>query len=324
MRRIRAVRLQTGDLVRVITPSQPIGSLRNFRRGIKTLESLGFKVEIAKYAKAVFGMYQAGTKEQRAEDINEAFANTEVKAIFMSGGGFLANEVLPLLDYKLIRQNPKIIIGFSDGATLLNAIYTKTGLVTFYGFSIEHFFRRATPYTIDSFLNLVQEGKTKFQPITKWRVLKRGKATGRLIGGNLLSFANLLGSQYFPDTTNSILFLEEHNDYSEDFVNSLVRLINVGIFKEGGVQGIIFGKMVDITVGSGDPDTKKQKPKHLTLYWIIKNLFEPYRIPILANVDFGVRYRLMTIPIGMKAALNLTKKEPRFRLQEPAVRLGSK
>lgn len=322
MRRIKAARLKAGDLVRVVTPSQPISSLRNFRRGVKTLESLGFKVEIAKHAKAIFGMYEAGTREQRAEDINEAFANEEVKAIFMSGGGFLANEILPLLDYKLIRKNPKIIVGFSDGATLLNAIYTKTGLVTLYGFSIEHFFRRATPYTVDSFLNLAQECKTNFQPITRWRILKRGKATGRLIGGNLLSFANLLGTPYFPDTSNSILFFEEHNDYSEDIKNSLVRLINAEIFKEGGVQGIIFGKIVDVTIGSGDPDTKKQKPKYFTFYWIIKDLFEPYKIPILANVDFGLTYRLMTIPIGMKAVLNLIKKEPRFRLQEPAVRLG--
>ncbi len=321
MRRIKATRLQTGDLVRVVAPSQPISSSRNFRRGVKTLESLGLEVEIAKHAKNVFGMYEAGTAEQRAEGLNESFANEEVKAVFMSGGGYLANEILPLLDYKLIRRNPKIIIGFSDGATLLNAIYAKTGLITFYGFSIEHFFKRATPYTVDSFLNLVQEGKTSLQPITRWKIFKRGKAIGKLIGGNLLCFANLLGSPYFPDTTNSILFLEEHDEWSEDFKNSLICLRNAGLFEKNNVQGIVFGKMANISVGSGDRDTKKWKrPKFFTLNWIIKDLLERYKIPILANVDFGLTYRLMTIPIGVKAVLNLNRKEPIFRLVGPAVR----
>ncbi len=320
MRIIKPERLKTEELVTVFSPSQPISSLKNFQRGVKTLEGLGFKVETAKNVEAVFGMYEAGTPEQRANDFNKAVADEKVKAIFMSGGGFLANKILPLLDYKLIQKNPKIIVGFSDGTTFLNAIYTKTGLVTFYGFSIERFFMRATRYTVESFLNLVQEVKTSFQPKTKWKILKKGKATGKLIGGNLLSFANLLGTPYFPDMGNSILFLEEHDDYSEDIENSLIRLINAGIFEKGQVEGIILGKTINITIGSRDPETKKwQRPKYFTLYRIIKSLFKSYKIPILANVDFGLTYRLMTIPIGIEAVLDLTKKEPFFELKEPAV-----
>ncbi len=320
MRRVKPIRLKAEDLVKIVTPSHPITSLRNFRRGVKTLEILGFKAEPSKRAKAISEMYKAGTAEQRAEDINEAFANQEVKAIFMSCGGFSANEILSLIDYKAIQKNPKVIVGFSDGTTILDAIYAKTGLVTFYGFSIENFFMRATRYTIDSFLSLVQEGSTKFQPITKWKILKRGRATGRLIGGNLLSFANLLGTPYFPDTTKSILFFEEHDDDTQGIENSLDRLILAGIFRESGAQGIIFGKMVDIKIGSKDRDIKTQRPKNFTLYSILKKKLEPYKIPVLVNVDFGYTYKLMTIPIGIRAVLNLTRKKPIFRLLEPAIR----
>lgn len=321
MKTVKAERLKKGDLVTVFSPSQPISNSRNFWRGVRTLQSLEFKVETGKHVETVLGMYEAGTPEQRAADFNRALVGRKIRAIFMSCGGFLANKILPLLDYDLIRKNPKIIVGFSDGTTFLNAIYAKTGLVTFYGFSIERFFTRATKYTVESFLNIVQDGKTDFQPKTRWKILRKGRATGKLIGGNLLSFANLLGTSYFPDATNSILFLEEHDDYSEDIENSLVRLINAGLFEKDMVQGVVLGKMINITVGSGDPETHKlQRPKHFTFYRIVKNLLKPCKVPILANVDFGLTYKLMTIPIGIEAFLDLTKGEPVFELKEPAIK----
>ncbi len=323
MRLKKPPKLQEGDLVTVVSPSQPISSRRNFNRGVKTLRNLGFNVVPSKYVEAVCGMYEAGTPEQRVCDLHAAFADQNVRAIFMSGGGFLANKVLPMLDYNLVRKNPKIIVGFSDGTTLLNAIYAKTGLATFHGFSIERFFKRASPYTVDSFLRTVQQGGVYFFPRTKWRILKPGRVTGRLLGGNLLSFANLLGTEYMPDTSKSILFFEEHDDYTEDVENSLSRLINAGIFGPGGVRGLIFGKFVNVDVGSGDRDIQKWGiPKGFTFYKIIERLFSDYNIPILANVDFGLINTKLTIPVGVRAVLDLTrhKTRPFFKLVEPAVR----
>jgi len=323
MRIIRPKKLKNGDAVMVVSPSQPIASLNNFDRGVKTLNNLGFEVKLSRYVTAAFGMYEAGTAEQRNADLMEAFSNKEVKGIFMSGGGFLANKVLPLLDYNLIRKNPKVILGFSDGTTLLNAIFAKTGLVSFHGFSIEHFFKRSTPYTVDSFSRIVQNSGIHFYPRTNWRILKPGRTTGRLLGGNLLSFVNLLGTSYCPDLTQSILFFEEHGDYSEDVENSLVRLLNADILGGRLVQGIIFGKFVDIIIGSSDKDTKKWKrPKGFTFYQILKRLFADYSIPVLANVDFGQTSTPLTMPIGVKAVMDLTghKERPYFKLLEPAVR----
>lgn len=307
----------------VVAPSQPISSLRNFNRGVKTLNDLGFEVHLSQNINAHFGRYEAGTADQRAADLNQAFQDKSVKGVFMSGGGFLANKVLPLLDYSLIRKNPKVIMGFSDGTTLLNAIFAKTGLVTFHGFSIEHFFKRSTPYTVDSFSRIVQNGGIHFYPRTNWRILKPGRAIGRILGGNLLSFVNLLGTSYCPDLTKSILFFEEHDDYSEDVENSLTRLINADILGGNLVQGIIFGKFINITIGSNDADTKKWKtPKGFTFYQILKRLFADYSVPVLANVDFGLTNTPLTMPIGIKAVMDLTghKERPYFKLIEPAVR----
>lgn len=323
MRIIRPKKLKTDDAVVVVSPSQPISSLKNFKRGIKTLEGLGFEVCESQNVKAHFGMYEAGTAKQRADDLNQAFQDKNVKGIFMSGGGFLANKVLPLLDWRMIRENPKVIMGFSDGTTWLNAIFAKTGLVTFHGFCIEHFFKRSTHFTVDAFSRIVQDDGVHFYPRTNWRILHPGRTTGRLLGGNLLSFVNLLGTSYCPDLTKSILFFEEHEDCSENVENSLQRLINADVLGGNLVQGIIFGKFVKVDIGSGDPETKKWKrPPGFTLYKILKDLFQDHPIPILANVDFGYTSTPLTMPIGVKAVMDLTKHQyrPYFKLIEPAVR----
>ncbi len=317
---IRPPGLKEGDTVVVLTPSEPINSWRNFRRGVKTLESLGFKIKFGKYIKSIYQIYKAGTPEQRAEDLNLAFANPEIKGIFMATGGYSATEVLPLLDYDLIKNNPKVIMGFSNGTVISNAIFAKTGLITFYGFCIEYFFRRKTPYTIDSFLNMANLGGLDFIQRTKWKNLRNGKAIGKLMGGNLRSFIKLIGTSYLPDLTGGILFLEEHNDWSQDVEADLVQLEQADFFEEGKIQAVLFGKFYDVEIGSGDCEYRNaKKPKGFTLYHIFREKI-PQHIPILANVDFGLISSLATIPIGVEAELSLRRGQcSQFKLIQPAV-----
>jgi muramoyltetrapeptide carboxypeptidase len=317
---IRPPRLKESDSVIVVAPSEPVNSPRNFRRGVKTLESLGFKVELGKYIKSVYQIYKAGTLEQRAEDINFAFANPKIKGIFMATGGYSATEVLPLLDYDLIKNNPKVVMGFSNGTVVSNAIFARTGLITFYGFCIEYFFRRKTPYTVYSFLDMTSWGKLNFSQKTKWRNVRNGKASGKLIGGNLRSFVKLIGTPYLPDLTDSILFLEEHSDWSQDVEADLVQLNQADFFGEGKIQAVLFGKFYDVEIGSGDCEYRNaKKPKGFTLYHIFREKI-PKHIPILANVDFGLISSLATIPIGVEAEISLRRSQrPQFKLTQSAV-----
>lgn len=316
---IRPPCLKKGDKVMIVASSEPINSQRSFRRGVRTLESLGFEVLFGKYIKSVYQIYKAGTSEQRAEDINSAFSNSNIKGIFMATGGFSATEVLPLLDYDLIRKNPKIIMGFSNGTVVSNAIFARTGLITFYGFCIEYFFKRKTPYTIDSFLNITNGG-LEINQRTKWKNLRSGRAIGKLIGGNLRSLVKLIGTPYLPNLTNSILFLEEHDDWSQDVEPDLVQIHQAGFFNKNKVQAVIFGKFYNVDIGSGDSEYKNAKrPKGFTLYSIFKEKL-PKGIPILANVDFGSITSLATIPIGVRAEIFLRRNQrSQFKLIEPAV-----
>ena len=319
METIRPPGLKKGDRVMIVTPSEPINSQRSFRRGVKTLEELGFQIEFSKYHRLAY-FYKAGLPEKRAEDINSAFADPKIKGIFMATGGFSATEVLPLLDYDLIRKNPKLIMGFSNGTVLSNAIFAKTGLVTFYGFCVEYFFWRKTSYTIDSFLNMTSRGERVFTQRTKWKNLRDGRAVGKLIGGNLTSFVQLIGSPYLPDLTNGILFLEEHYDWSQDIEAHLMHLRLADFFGENKIQAVVFGKFYDVDIGSGDCEYRGvKKPRGFTLYSIFKEKI-PKNIPILANVDFGSITSLATIPIGVEAEIILRRNQrPQFKLMKPAV-----
>lgn len=134
MQIIKPKRLQEGDTVAVVSPSSAVTEeLRDqFNNGIKFLEGLGLKVKIGKNALGRY-YYSSGTTEERLNDIHEAFADKSVKAIIMSIGGSIANNILDGLDFELIKKNPKMFSGISDGTTLLDSIFSKTGLVAYYG-----------------------------------------------------------------------------------------------------------------------------------------------------------------------------------------------
>ena len=134
MKIIKPKKLQKGDLVSIISPSSKVSNelIKQFNNGVKFLEDLGLKVKVEKNALGEY-FYSSGTVEERLNDIHEAFADKKVKAVIMSIGGETANQLLDGLDFDLIKKNPKIFSGISDGTTLLNPIFSKTGLITYHG-----------------------------------------------------------------------------------------------------------------------------------------------------------------------------------------------
>lgn len=316
--------LRVGDAIGVVSPSSTIKAFpKRLDRGLKALETLGLKVIISKNAKNSFG-HNAGTPKERAKDINDFFRNEEIKAIICSTGGWNANAVLPLLDYGLIKEKPKIFCGFSDITALNLAIYKKTGLVTFNGptvlptfgefggpleFSVEWFkkavFSNQSIGTLIHPLEYTEEvlwwdkednRKRKMVPASEPRFLTGGISEGRLIGGNLITLCILGGTEYFPNFENSILFLEEQGECTSAIERRFHYLEQLGVFNK--INGLIFGRPANLVIDSPDR----------TLYDILRDFGEKYKIPVVADIDLGHTDPIFTIPLGIKAKIDSNAK----------------
>ncbi len=225
MQTIKPKRLQKGDTVAIVSPSEPITKdLREqFDGGVKALESFGLKVKLGNH---VFDQYyyNAGTRENRIKDFNNMWKDPEVKMILMSQGGETANHLLDGIDYEMIRKNPKIFAGISDGTTLLNAIFVKTGLVTYHGPDLVWTFgRKMTEPFQENFIKTLFEGNVRQlvpnpnwihqeKPELKykgWRNLRSGKVSGVLVGGHTGCLMTTILAGYGPSFDKAFYFWKE-------------------------------------------------------------------------------------------------------------------
>jgi muramoyltetrapeptide carboxypeptidase len=306
MKSIKPQRLRPGDTVGIISPSEPIVFKNEFHAGIKELEKLGLKVLLGKNVFKKYGGYMAGTIEQRLSDLHSMFRNPKVKAILVSGGGFCVNQILPSVNYSLIKNNPKIIMGYSDITVLINAIYAKTGLVTFHGPSVELSIANWQKFTKDSFVKAVFHPKPigKVPGLTSWKVFKRGKATGRLLGGNLSVLRTLIGTKFNPDWKNSILLWEDCNLTYEDLDHFITHLKLTGIFEK--IVGMAIGytkNFKKIEEESGLERKTFFSPKKI----ILERTHE-YHFPIISGVEFGHGKDQLVIPIGVQATIDTSRQ----------------
>ena len=309
MTTLKSRALRKGDKVGVISPSEPIVYKKKFLRGVETLENLGFRVVLGKNVFKNYGAYMAGTDKERASDINAMFKNPKIRGIFCSHGGFNSNQLLDLIDYDTVRKNPKVFMGFSDITVLLNAIHKKTGLIVFHGQNVEFGFSRGfsgkNKYTFKYF-SAATMAVRPIGLIKNWRgpidILKKGKASGNLIGGNLEVLMTLIGTEYEPDWRNKILFWEEYQATNEDIDFYLTHLRLCGALSK--ISGMVVGKLTEIK----SIKISAKPEKSLSVGKIILNNCRDYKFPIIKNIAAGHYYPQITIPIGAKATINTSKK----------------
>jgi muramoyltetrapeptide carboxypeptidase len=294
-------RLEKGDTIGIISPSAGITrELKpQFYRGVKFLKNLGFKVLLGKNALRVTD-FSAGSPEEKAADINSMFSNERVKAIISSQGGAAANSVLPLLDWSTIRQNPKIFLGISDITILLNAIYLKTGLVTFHGDDVVWGFgRKPSNFTVQEFLDRLMHGKIgSVTRRSEWRTVREGKVRGRLFGGNLGVLSLSAGTPYFPDLTDAILFLEAYQVTPGQCAAFFYQMKQAGVFDT--IKGVITGYVY------GLQHTRK---KQIQMEDVLAKVTDEYDFPILKVNEFGHECPNTVIPIGSVASVDAGAKE---------------
>ncbi len=289
-------KLRIGDTIGIVAPSNHVINGKNgIQRCIDYLTNKGFKVKLSKHLFKVDGM-SAGTEIQRASDINDMFKDKEVKAIICADGGSTSNGVLPLLDYQLIQDNPKLFIGLSDITVLINAIYTKIGLVTYHGNNAIYGFGSKNPadYEYEEFKSrFIEEDNTYVVSNGERKEIRKGIVEGKLIGGNLRCLLNLAGTPYFPDCSDAILFLEAYDitDYQCEFMFN--HLKQMGVFDK--IKGVIVGYIW----GLQHKETDMQQMEEVLL-----KVTKDYSFPILKCNDFGHNIPNTILPIGIKTRIN--------------------
>ncbi len=295
-------KLKPGDEIRVIAPSCSGSTINKLKlaKAQARFKKLGFKVTLSKNLFAMNGLESSSVKS-RLKDLQDAFADKNVKGILAIRGGYNINDLLDYIDWKLIKNNPKVYCGFSDNTALQNAILTKTGLITYSGPNFATFGSPKNPsYTAKNFINAV----SKAQPIpvknfSKAVVINKGKASGTIIGGNLCTLNLLQGTQYMPSLANTILFAEANYMSSldwQEFTRDLQSVINLPNFKK--VKGLVIGRFENESKIS----IKKIKE-------IIKTKPELSKIPVICNIDFGHNLPIFTFPVGGRATIDTNKQE---------------
>ena len=304
---IKPERLKKGDTIGVVAPSAPIVgiNIEQLEDARKIVEKDGFKV---KYSKNLFlntNGYSSTAKE-KAEDINEMFKDKKVKMIWCAKGGASSNTTFEYLDYELIKNNPKIICGYSDITSLTNIITEKTGLVTFSGTNFKTIATDETDYSYKEAIKRFVDGSLAIgKSGEEYKVIQEGTAEGELIGGNLYLTRGLVAGKYSIDFTDKILFLEELGLESD-----AERVSNYLYFmKQNGVFDIIKG----LWIGNYEHESG------FALEKIVTDVLEnKYKFPIIKSNNFGHTETKTVIPIGSKARID-TSKDVKIELIENCV-----
>lgn len=328
MKKVYPEKLKKDDEVRIIAPSRSMAILSKETINIanKRFDGLGLKLSFGKYVNEI-DKSSSSSIESRIEDFHEAFLDKNVKAVITVIGGFNSNQLLRYINWDFIKNNPKIFLGYSDITALNNAIFTKTGLVTYSGPHYSTFGQKlGFDYSLEYFEKCLMDHRPfEVKPSNSWSddewyldqnkrelinnsgylVINEGNADGTILGANLCTFNLLQGTEYFPDLTNSILFLEgDYETVPHTFDRDLQSLIHLPDFNK--VRGLVIGRF-----------QKKSKMTDELLTKIIKTKKELNNISVIANVDFGHTDPKITFPIGgeveiialkNKVSIKITKK----------------
>lgn len=323
-------RLVKGMKIGVIAPADPVSGVcpeDTIRRGYEYLKSKGFEIVEGSTVKMNTKRHTAGTPEQRVNDIHDFVKRNDIGCVMAFWGGFNTNQLLDYLDYDLIKQNPKIFIGYSDVTALTTAITTKTGLVTFSGPGVISFAKpEPFEYTWNSFEKMcidseddviVESSKEyaddlyflrtdndhRIKKINEGtKIFSTGSATGEVLAGNLQTLLLLQGTEYQPDLKDKVLFIEEDETSTPAHVDRfLSQCKQLGWFNK--VAALVIGRFTEYSSFSVDDSLED----------ILKEYFSDVDFPVLYNVDFGHSDPLITIPNGGTVDIDAENKKITFK-----------
>ena len=305
--------LKKGDNVFLFCPSSPIIPEEDIEKCKKVIIDLGFNPVIGKSLYENYGGYMAGKAEIRIEDLHEAFSRKDIKGIFCVKGGYSASQLLDKIDYELIKNNPKVFVGYSDVTNLHIVFNQKCNLGTYHGPMVKsNMINDFNEYTKTSFFEAMEKNETKYEepenmPLS---ILTEGNTpseniSGVLTGGNMAIIVTTLGTQYEIDTKDKILFLEDVDEEIGSLNRMLTHLKYAGKFSD--CKAVVFGNFVVCK------NTYTKENQHYELLELLKDFFADYDKPVIYGMESGHKKPYMfTLPLGAKCSINLQNKEILF------------
>lgn len=291
-------RLKKGDIIAVIAPSNHVQE--DDIPYLKKTEEMFLKKGIhVIYGKNIMSntLGYGGTPMEKAEDLNAAFGNKKVQAIFCAKGGENSNALFEFIDYELVQKNPKIFCGFSDSTFLMDMIYEKTGLTTFYASTFKAISDWDSPSVFENIIQrLMEENTHLIGEDEKVETIQKGTCEGTLMGGNLNCLREMVCGKYAIDFRDKILFIEDMGEESNPkFISNFLYYMK---------QNDVFAKIKGLWIGSYKHESGIKLEK------IVKDVLgKQYNFPMIQSENFGHIPKKQVIPVGVKAKIDTSKEE---------------
>lgn len=311
------MRLRQGDTVGLIEPASFSDGPWQVETAKQMIAGMGLVPKVGRHVASRYG-YLAGTDRDRAADINDMFADENVRAIFAVRGGWGSARLLPFLDWEVIRAHPKLLIGSSDITALHLAIAARAGFASIHGPNAAYNWHEIS---WNSFWQLAFAGETptfvppdvqQMDPLTqeRWRTqpIRAGRARGRLIGGNLSVLAALVGTPWLPDFDGAILFLEDVGEAEYRIDRMLNQLSQAGLLEK--LSGVAFGQCTRCTNGV---------PGYIgfTIPQLLEQYFAPLGVPAFYGANTGHVSNQLSLPVGARVEIDASLGS--IRVLEPIV-----
>lgn len=287
----------------IVAPASPPHSIDVFKRAQKRLQDVGFNVVLGGHSQERLG-FLAGADSVRLLDLSEALTSPSIKGIFCIRGGYGSGRIVKEAPFNALQSHPKILVGSSDLTTLLYGCTLSGGTVSFHGPTLQSLVDDTCPdFTWLSFLQMVTGDPASlgsilknYQSNTQIENLYPGSASGRLVGGNLSILLSLIGTRFFPDLSDSILFLEDIGQTPFRIDRCLTQLLNIGALDT--VRGFALGIFEQCSYRPEDAPHKQ------TLRDVFLDRLAPLGKPIVCGLPFGHTPFNATLPVGTMATLD--------------------
>lgn len=297
-------KLKKGDTVAIVAPSSPV-TKEQADACKKLVEDMGYKVKMGKCTYLSIHGYSAGTGEEKAKEINEMFADKTVKAVWCIRGGDTSSHAMDKIDYEIVRNNPKIFLGYSDITNLLVNFNQKCDLVTFHGPMVKsnmlEDFDDFTKTSFEKALNMEDELILENPEGEDFKVMVEGSAKGTIIGGNLALLTSMIGTPYELDAKDKILFIEDVGENVERLDRMMYQLKYSNKLNEA--KGIIFGDFADC---------ENSRDNSYTVIEMLKDVLADFDKPVMYNVKSGHCFPMSTIPLGTTCAMDTNSRTIKF------------